>query len=140
MTREPRSLPSLLRWYRGVVEDDTPTRLHNRDTADDGAPQWHASLRAYLMASPRAVDDDGFVRSPYRFWLAVMRSESRQNRVAADFLFQLARRDGDWRSAVSTITPLTRDGEEIARCYAVVTLSAFWRRMATEPQRHLAKA
>ena len=119
------------------MEDDTPTRLHNRDTADDGAPQWHASLRSYLTAHPRSVDREGHVRSPYRWWLYTLRNEGRRGRVSAEFLFQLARHDGDWRSAVSTITPLTEDGEVVARVFAEQSLRRFWRMMQTEPRRHV---
>jgi len=88
------------------------------------------------MAHPAAVDREGHVRSPLRFWLWVMRGESRQGRVGAEFLYRLAVLKGDWLAAARTITPLTRDGEVMARIYAVATLQAIWRRMQTEPRRH----
>ena len=136
MTSQPTHLAALVRWYMDATSDDIPVRLHNRETADDGAPQMHPSLRAYLMAHPAAYDREGHVRSPFRFWLWVMRGESRQGRVGAEFLYRLACLEGDWLAAARTITPLTDDGEVMARAFAVVTLQAFWRRMQTEPRRH----
>jgi len=134
---EPTHLAALVRWFMDAAADDIPIRLHSRDTADDGDPEWHPRFRAYLMAHPAAVDREGHVRSPFRFWLWVMRGESRQGRVGADFLYRLAVLEGDWLSAARTITPLSRDGEIIARAFAVATLQAFWRRMQTEPRRHV---
>lgn len=135
MQGEPTHLAALVRWFMDEAAADIPVRLHSRDTAEDGDPEWHASFRSYLMAHPAAVDREGEVRSPFRFWLWIMRGESRQGRVGADFLFRLAYLQGDWLAAVKTLTPLTEDGEVMARVYALSTLQAFWRRMQCEPRR-----
>jgi len=132
---QPTQLAALSRWYMAAAADDIPVRIHSRDTADDGAPQLHPSFRGWLMAHPAACDREGHVRSPFRFWLWVMKGESRQGRVGAEFLYRLACLDGDWLAAARLITPLTDDGEVMARIYTVATLQAFWRRMATEPRR-----
>jgi len=137
MTGEPKHLAALVHWFMGAAADDIPARLHSRDTAEDGDPEWHAAFRAYLMAHPGAVDREGHVRSPLRFWLWIMTNEGRENRVMADYLYRLARLDGDWLAAARTITPLTDDGEVMARSFALAALQRFWRRMQTEPRRHI---
>jgi hypothetical protein len=137
---EPTHLAALVRWFMDAAADDIPVRLHSRDTADDGDPEWHPRFRAYLMAHPAAVDREGHVRSPFRWWLWIMRNEGRENRVMADYLYRLARFDGDWLAAARSITPLTEDGEIIAKAFAVAALQRFWRRMATEPRRHVEKS
>ena len=132
---QPTHLAALVKWFREAASDDIPTRIHSRDTADDGAPQFHPSFRSWLMAHPAAMDREGNIRSPFRFYLWRMRSESRQGRVGAEFLYRLACLDGDWLAAARTITTRTDDGEVMARVFAVSTLQAFWRRMQTEPRR-----
>ena len=132
---EPSHLAALVRWFMDAAQDDIPVRIHSRDTDDGGTPQWHGSFRVWLMAHPAVTDREGYVRSPFRFWLWVMRGESRQGRVGAEFLYRLAVFEGDWLTAARTITPLTDDGEVMARAFALMTLQAFWRRMQTEPRR-----
>ena len=135
MTGEPTHLAALVRWFMDEAAADLPVRLHSRDTAEDGDPEWHASFRAYLMAHPAAVDREGDVRSPFRFWLWVMSREGRENRVMAEWLYDLARSEGDWLASTRRITPLTEDGEIIAKSFAVAALQRFWRRMQCEPRR-----
>ena len=132
---QPSHLPALVRWFMLAAQDDIPVRIHSRETAENGNPEWHARFRAWLMAHPRTFDRDGDVISPFRFWLFVMKSESRQGRVAAEFLYRLACLDGDWLEACRTITPLTEDGEVMARAFAVTSLQVFWRRMQSTPRR-----
>jgi len=139
MKGEPTHLAALVRWFMEVAAEDIPCRLHSRDTDAGGTPQWHGSFRARLTAHPAAVDREGHVRSPFRFWLWVMRGESRQGRVGAEFLYRLACLEGDWLAASRTITPLSDDGEIMARAFALVTLQAFWRRMQTAPRRPASK-
>lgn len=135
MRGEPKHLAGLIRWFMDEAEHDTPGRLHSREIADDGDFEWHASFRAYLMAHPGATDREGEVRSPFRFWLWVMQGEGLENRVMAEFLYRLARCDGDYIDAVRVVQPLTEDGEVIARSFALVALQRFWRRMQTTPRR-----
>jgi hypothetical protein len=115
--------------------DDIPARIHSRDIDAGGAPQWHGAFRAWLTAPPSAVDREGHVRSPFRFWLWVMAGEGRSGRVRAEFLHRLAMFDGDWLAAIRVVTPVTDDGEVMARDFAVVSLQRFWRNMQTEPRR-----
>jgi hypothetical protein len=134
---QPTHLAALVRWFMDAAQDDSPQRIHSRDTADDGDPEWHPSFRAYLMAHPAATDREGHVRSPFRFWLWIMRGQGRRGRVGAEFLYDLARLEGDWLAAARRITPLTEDGEIMARSFAVDILQQFWRYMNTEPRRHV---
>ena len=137
MRGQPTHLAALVRWFMDEAESAVPVRLHSRDTADDGDPDWHAAFRAYLMAHPAAVDREGHVRSPFRFWLWVMRGQGRRGRIGAQFLYDLARLEGDWLAAARRISPLTEDGELMARSFATDILLEFWRRMQTEPRRHV---
>ena len=129
MTGEPTHLAALVRWFMLAAQDDIPVRIHSRETAEDGDPEWHASFRSWLMAHPAAVDREGHVKSAFRYWLYVMHGEGRDNRVGAEFLYRMACLDGDWLAAARTITPLTRDGETMARAFAFVTIKRFWRYM-----------
>ena len=132
---EPRHLAGLIGWFMGEVADDIPVRLHSRDTADDGDPEWHPAFRRYIAGHPGAYDRDGEVHSPLRFWLWVMQGESWENRVMAEFLYRLARYEGDYLEAVRVVQPLTEDGEILARSFARDALRRFWRRMQTTPRR-----
>ena len=58
MAGEPIHLAALVRWYMHEARDDIPVRIHSRDTADDGDPEWHPSFRQWLMQHPGAVDLD----------------------------------------------------------------------------------
>ena len=134
---QPSHLPALVRWFMLAAQDDIPVRIHSRETAEDGDPEWHASFRSWLTAHEAAVDREGNIRSPFRFWLWIMGNEGRENRVMADYLYRLAHCNGDWLAAARSITPLTEDGEVMAKAFAVAALQRFWRRMATEPRRHV---
>ena len=136
---QPTHLPALIRWYLSDAGDDIPVRLHNRDTDDGGYPQWHGAFRAWLTSHPAHVDREGHIRSPFRFWLWQMASNSRTGRVAAEWLYHLAALRGDWIESSRLITPLTEDGEVMARIYAVATLQHFWRLMQTQPHRLVSK-
>ena len=137
MQGQPTHLAGLVRWFMAAARDDVPLRIHSRDTADDGDPEWHPSFTAWLVAHPAAVDREGHVKSPFRFWLWVMRGQGQSGRVRAEFLYRLACLEGDWLAAARTITPLSDDGEVVARDFAVASLQQFWRRMQSEPRRHV---
>ena len=134
MRGEPTHLAALVSWYMDAARDRIPARLHSRDTAEDGDPEWHVAFRAYLLAHPSATDREGYVRDPLAHWLWVMKSEGRENRVKAEFLYHLACLQGDWLAAARAITPLTEDGEVMAKAFAVAALQRLWRRMQTEPR------
>ncbi len=36
--------------------DEVPLRIHSRDTADDGAPQWHYNFETWLLKADRTSD------------------------------------------------------------------------------------
>jgi len=65
----PSSLSALLAWYRAEVGATIPQRIHSRETAEDGDPEWHNAFRRWLTAHPSAEDRDGQLVSPLRFWL-----------------------------------------------------------------------
>ena len=138
MTMDPRTptfLPALVRWYLREVEAEMPVRLHSRETAEDGDPEWHPGFRAWLTMHPGATDEDGNVRHPVRFWLWVWEGEGRERRVMASFLRQLALREGDWQAAVRAITPLTEDGEIVGKVFALAALQRFWTQTQSTPRR-----
>lgn len=137
MRGEPSHLAALVAWYLDAARERIPVRIHSRDTADDGSPDWHAQFRAYLMAHPSATDREGYVRDPLAHWLWVMKSEGRENRVMAEFLYRLGCLQGDWLAAARAITPLTDDGEVMAKAFAVAALQRLWRRMQTEPRKFI---
>ena len=57
---------------RAVLAGDSMYARSSAMIAEDGDPEWHAAFRAYLMAHPAAVDREGHVRSPFRFWLMTL--------------------------------------------------------------------
>lgn len=100
---EPSSLTDLLAWFRTEVEQAIPQRIHSRDTAEDGDPEWHAAFRAWLTMHPATEDRDGELRSPLRYALWVMggpgaesQGPDRRTRRGA-YLTALAALDFDWR-------------------------------------------
>lgn len=135
MSGEPTHLAALIRWFREASSDDIPARIHCRDIDGGGAPQWHASFRAWLTAHPSAVDREGYTRSPFRHWLWVMRGAGRSGRVRATFLHRLAVYDGDWLNAVRSMPP--DDLEVMLRDFVVESLRQHWRMMQSEPRRHV---
>lgn len=55
----PTSLRSLLRWATREWELEVPSRLHDRDVADDGAPDHTPEAKRYLgMTTPGNEPDD----------------------------------------------------------------------------------
>lgn len=132
---QPTHLAALVKWFMDAAADDIPRRMHSRAYNEMGTPEWHGSFRAWLMSHPATTDDDGYVMSPFRFWMWEMKSEGRAARIGAEYLYRLACLDGDWLAAARTITPLTEDGEMMARAFALLTLQGFWRRMQSEPRK-----
>jgi hypothetical protein len=130
---EPTHLAALVRWFMDAARDDIPIRIHSRDTAEDGDPQWHPSFQTWLLAHPAATDREGHVKSPFRFWMWVMSREGRDNRVMAEWLYEVACAEGDWLGCCRRMTPLTDDGEVMARAFAVTALQRFWRYMQRDP-------
>jgi len=131
----PSHLSALIRWYLSEVAAEAPQRLHQRGLNEMGAPEWHGSFRAWLLARAFVTDVHGDLRYPCAFWLRLWAGEGRESRIGAEYLFRLACLDGDWLAAARTITPLTEDGEIMARVYTVTVLQRFWRQMQTLPHK-----
>jgi hypothetical protein len=56
---KPKGLRALLRWAQREWSLETPGRLHNRDTADDGAPDFTPETKSFLgMATHGDIADD----------------------------------------------------------------------------------
>ena len=78
IANKPKTLKALLRWGQLSYSLEPPPRLHDRDIADDGAPDHTPEAKRWLgMATSgeqpddwRAiacrVDEDGFYRTPLR--------------------------------------------------------------------------
>jgi hypothetical protein len=132
---QPTHLAALVRWYLSEVAAEGPQRIHQRSLNEMGAPEWHGSFRAWLLARAFVTDEHGEVRFPVAFWLRIWAGEGRESRVGADFLYRLGCLDGDWLAAVRTFTPLTEDGEVMARIFATSVLQRFWRQMQTVPHK-----
>ena len=133
MNDEPKRLDDLIVFYRDVVGDSIPGRLHNRDTDDGGNPQWHGAFRAYLTAHPRTTDREGYVRDPLAFWLWTLQRGGPKNRRRALFLYRLARLDFDWLEAVHARRSMSQWREDMAEDYAEASLRVLWRKMQEEP-------
>lgn len=52
----------LLNHFRAEFGREVPQRIHNRDTADDGAPQWHPEFARWLTA--RDSDVNSYITDP----------------------------------------------------------------------------
>jgi len=128
-------LAALVRWFLAESADDIPARTHNRETDAGGVPEWHAAFRAWLTAPPDAVDKEGYVRSPLRFWLWKMRGNGGKDSRRAEFLFRLAVLGGDWQEAVHARRSMSKWKGDMAEAYALASLRIFWRLMQQEPRK-----
>lgn len=52
----------LLRQFRAEFDQEVPVRIHSRDTADDGAPQWHPEFARWLTA--KESDTQSYITNP----------------------------------------------------------------------------
>lgn len=52
----------LLNQFRAEFDREVPQRIHNRDTADDGAPQWHPEFTRWLTA--KESDTQSYIQNP----------------------------------------------------------------------------
>jgi len=75
--RRPTSLAGLLAWAQRHYVLESPPRLHDRDIADDGAPDHTGEAKGYIGLSQRdepnnwrrvacRMDEDGFYLTPMR--------------------------------------------------------------------------
>lgn len=78
--REPKDLREAVRMVRQAYADETPTRLHEHDLADDGTPRMTPQAEGVIFGSPtsgteRRVEGEAapaidFYRTPFRAALA----------------------------------------------------------------------
>lgn len=52
----------LLNQFRAEFNREVPQRIHSRDTADDGAPQWHPEFVKWLTA--KESDTNSYITNP----------------------------------------------------------------------------
>jgi len=52
----------LLNQFRAEFDREVPIRIHSRDTADDGAPQWHPEFARWLTA--KDSDVQSYITNP----------------------------------------------------------------------------
>jgi hypothetical protein len=57
-----RQTERLLKQFRAELEREAPNRIHSRDIADDGAPQWHPEFARWLTA--RESQTDVYIPAP----------------------------------------------------------------------------
>lgn len=131
----PTSLAGLLRWCQGGYTLEAPNRLHDRDIADDGAPDHTGEAKGYIGFAQKTepndwravacrVDEDGFYLTPMR--AAISRIHDRDVRILLGGL------------AVNLFTPLdvTRAQSIPDWCASVVmrdALEQLWRAYADRP-------
>jgi hypothetical protein len=109
----PKGIDGLVHWYIGALSEELPDRLHKGELWHDGVspsereegvrpqggsllgtPAWDGTFRALLEGSPSTIDEDGYYRFPVH--AALSRMTRREAWMAQD-LWELARREGDWR-------------------------------------------
>lgn len=54
--QDPRDLRDAVRLVRRAYQDEVPTRMHNRDLADDGTPKMTPQTEAYMFGAPTWTD------------------------------------------------------------------------------------
>lgn len=66
VTNRPRSLLGLLRWAQSQYALEAPPRLHDRDIADDGAPDHTPEAKRYIGFTARDGEADDWKRAACR--------------------------------------------------------------------------
>ena len=115
------SLRPLLAWFASEVSDAIPIRLVSRDLDAGGAPELHAAFLAWLDAPDTALDREGYVKFPFRYWVWRMGDGDGRAGKRARFCWLLAACDFDWRRAVRL--NLGDTPEDAAHTYVIATLS-----------------
>jgi hypothetical protein len=123
---QPRKLADYLAWLTHQYALEAPTRLHDRDVADDGAPDHTGEAKSWLgMAQERTPNDwrevacardaDGYRRTPMR--CAIARISDPDRRALLGGL------------AVNLLTPL-----DVTRAHGIPDWAAsdvMWRSLTT---------
>lgn len=60
--RMRRQTAALLSKFRSEFQREVPDRIHNRDIADDGSPQWSDQFRRWM--TDRGSRDDDYITNP----------------------------------------------------------------------------
>jgi hypothetical protein len=119
VTDEQPSLSSLVRWFASEVGDAIPVRLHSRDTDSGGVPEFHQAFVQWLDAPDGALDREGYIKFPLRYWISRMGDQGRAGKRAR-FCWLLAQCDFDWRRAAFLNKSAADD--DAAHDYARATL------------------
>lgn len=91
---KPDSLRGLLRWAQREYALEHPPRLHDRDIADDGAPDHTPEAKRWVgltqdrepndwKAVARRLDEDGYFRTPLRAALEAVPGDERRSLLRA---------------------------------------------------------
>lgn len=95
VTNKPRTLRALLRWAQQQYGLEEVPRIHNRDIADDGAPDHTHEFKAYIGMTGHdekpddwrriasRLDADGFYRYPLRRAIEAVPGERRRSLLRA---------------------------------------------------------
>ena len=118
-------------WFGGAMDqvDGQPVRISPLLAGGSvlGAPRWSEPFRAWLTASPCALDADGFYRWPmrsavYRLGVGSPRRDPRP--IGARYCFALGQVRGDWQLMnARSAFPVE---EEILRAFWADTLTELW--------------
>ena len=132
---QPKGLDALVAWFRECIHNEAPTTIHKnelwRDWGHDGdggsklgTLAWSEPFRRFIegVDRPSAFDDDGRYRLPLR--AAIARWARRPDRcVSAQYLYQMALLDGDWRRLADRLSY----PHEFMELYMKSCLHEFWR-------------
>ncbi len=102
---QPKSLPDLLRWFRGLCADETPRTIHKAEVWHDhalhgeggsalGSLAWSDPFRRYLENSDSECDAEGMYLRPLA--ASIFRLRLRYP-LTAQHLYRLTLVDGDYR-------------------------------------------
>lgn len=92
----PKSVTGFVNWARWSYRQEPPTRIHDRDTATDGAPRWSGTFMAWMNGlsdgAACALDHEGAFRTPFRCAIYTLhgRDEETVEAAMADLALDVA--------------------------------------------------
>ena len=90
----PKDVTGFVNWARWMYRQEPPTRLHDQDTAKDGAPRMSGMFMAWLQQGESAcsLDAEGAFRTPFRCALYTLhgRDEETVEAAMADLALDVA--------------------------------------------------
>ena len=132
---QPKGLDALVSWFRVCIHEEAPTTIHKhelwRDWGHDGdggsklgTLAWSEPFRRFILAvdHPSAVDEDGRYRLPLRAALSRWARHPKYA-VPAQYLYQLALLDGDWRRLADNLSYPSA----LMEMFLETALYRFWR-------------